>query len=554
MNRITTVIFLGTVLNLYAQLPHGFSWSSNGKKAVCKGFETEVRSSGTNLCFETNVLIIRDANQRFQQLTSVPTGLIPHDFIPNLYTYQSQAKSLEELVHEKELWESTFQVEVFYNQVFTLNAATNDPNYNRQWAIENTGGPLHYNGTSGADMEVVPAWNLSKGQGVKVAVLDSGVDTLHTDLMPNLLPGYDAYQDSVSNTHGYPTPNYSSDGHGTACAGIVAAVQDNSIGTSGIAPEAQIIPVRIFYYLQYAGNIGVQPFTSTLGLLNGAAYAWRIADCDIMSTSAGLSELFIQALQINTQLIDDEIDSAYQLGRNGLGVAMFFSAGNDDINDVLWPAKLPTTMAVGASDMCDQRKKPGDCSGENWGSTFGDFLDFMAPGVKIATSDMTGANGYANNGITLTFNGTSAACPNAAGVGALVLSANPNLTAEQVRHILSWTAEKVTYNYDSIAALGTWDLQAGYGRINAHLAVALAINTTNVAQNIEEHPIAIMANPSGSIELKNQSSEPQFVELMSTWGQRYCIWVEPHAVYQQPTAPGVYFMRCGGQKSKIVVI
>lgn len=136
----------------------------------------------------------------------------------------------------------------------------------------------------------------------------------------------------------------------------------------------------------------------------------------------------------------------------------------------------------------------------------------------------------------------------------LVLSANPNLTAEQVRHILSWTAEKVTYNYDSIAALGTWDLQAGYGRINAHLAVALAINTNNVAQNIEEHPIAIMANPSGCIELKNQSSEPQFVEIMSTWGQCYCLWVEPHAVYQQPTAPGVYFMRCGGQKSKIVVI
>jgi len=551
MNRICLWIFWGLFIPVSAQLPHGFSLQPGGKIVSNGVFETEIRSSGQHLCFETDLLILRDLKGT---LESSLAGIIPHALIPNLYIYRSKATTFEELVAEKEYLESTFEIAVFYNQVFTLNPSTNDPNFNRQWAIQNLGGPLHYNGTVGADMEVIPAWSASKGLGVKVAVLDSGVDTLHPDLMSNLLPGFDGYADSITDTQGYPTPNFGSDGHGTACAGIIAAVQDNSIGTSGIAPEAKIIPVRIFYYMQFAGNIGVQPFTSTLGLLNGAAYAWRIADCDIMSTSAGLNPVFIQALQINTQLINDEIDSAYQQGRNGLGVVMFFSAGNDDINDVLWPANLDNTIAVGASDMCDQRKKPGDCSGENWGSTFGDHLDFMAPGVKIATTDMVGTNGYSNNGLTLTFNGTSAACPNAAGVGALLLSANPNLTQEQIRQILSWTAEKVTYDYDSMATLGSWDFEAGYGRINAHLAVLLALNTSNYPMLDAVNSPIVAPNPAPWIEFKNVGLETLDVEVVNSLGQSFTVVLGANEGFIKSTSPGFYTLRFQGGVRKIIVL
>ena len=335
MNSYITIFLSLFCLPLLGQLPHGFQWGEKEKTVRHGQFESVVRSDKNHLCFETDILIIRDVSKQLTPALIEQYKLIPHPWIPNLFTLQTKVDNRFQLDEYKNELANVLQVEVFYNQVFTLDACTNDPNFNRQWAIENLGGPLHYNGTPGADMNVSGAWSLALGNGVKVALLDSGVDTLHPDLAPNLLPGLDAYADSISDTHGYPTPNFSSDGHGTACAGIIAAVQDNAIGTSGIAPLAKVIPIRIFYYLQYAGNIGVQPFTSTLGLLNGASYAWRIADCDIMSTSAGLSELFIQALQIDTQIINDEIDSAFYQGRNGRGVAMFFSAGNDDINDVL---------------------------------------------------------------------------------------------------------------------------------------------------------------------------------------------------------------------------
>ena len=553
MNKFCFVLFCVLSFDLAAQLPHGFSLRENKDRAFQGTYETDVRKLGKHLCFETNILLIKDEKGVFRKETPLPEGLLSHPIVPNLYIYASKSSTFDDLKKEKEAFESSLGVAVFYNQVFTLETNTNDPNYNRQWAIENLGGPLHYNGTVGADMQVSPTWNLAKGQGVKVAILDSGVDTLHPDLLPNLLPGFDAYADSLSNTHGYPTPNFSSDGHGTACAGIVSAAQDNSIGTSGIAPEARVIPIRIFYYLQYAGNIGVQPFTSTLGLLNGAAYAWRIANCDLMSTSAGLSDVFIQALQINTQLINEEIDSAYLQGRNGLGVAMFFSAGNDDVNDVLWPANLPTTIAVGASDMCDQRKNPNDCSGENWGSTYGDHLDFLAPGVKIATTDMLGSYGYSTNALTLSFNGTSAACPNAAGVAALLLEANPNLTKEQIRQILSWTAEKVTYSYDSLAPLGTWDFEAGYGRINAYAAVQWALNTLQSTLIEKVQYLSFGANPNHSISFKNISNTTLTAEIVDLSGRGTCIILAPNQEYQGDFASGIYWVSCKDQRVKCMV-
>lgn len=541
MNKLLLWVLFVLSHNAFSQLPYGFhpsskGWISNGT------YETEIRSKENHICFETDILIIRDSHGVFKNLTTLPERISPHPFIPNLYLLRSMAKNLPQLLIEKQSILNQWNVEVFFNQVFTLTSTTNDPNYNRQWSIENVGGSMQYNGTPGADMEVTPAWTYTKGAGVKVAVLDCGVDTLHPDLLGNLLPGFDGYADSITNTHGYPTPNFSSDGHGTACAGIVAALQDNNIGTTGIAPEAKVIPVRIFYYMQYAGNIGIQPFTSTLGLLNGAAYAWRIADCDIMSTSAGLSPLFIQALQINTQLVNDEIDSAFNQGRNGLGVSMFFSAGNDDINDVLWPANLETTMAVGASDMCDQRKSPSDCSGENWGSTFGYGLDFVAPGVKIATADMIGSEGFSGNAVTLTFNGTSAACPNAAGVAALMLGVNPLLTNEQIHEIMSWTAEKVSYTYDSLAPFGTWDLQTGYGRLNAHEAVLTALNT-NETSSLETKPMLMFSeNPSREIWIKNISSEIQKVRIMDALGKSYEVEIYPNEIFSNSVSSGLYWI------------
>jgi len=472
-------------------------------------FVAEVRTLGNQFAFETNKLLIK-LNQEDEELVS-HYNLQAHDIIPNMFIYTSDVQSSSELAEEKETLLIHSSVErVSYNQVFTIDATVNDPLYPRQWAIENTGSALQYNGTPEADMSVDSAWLISTGDpSIKIAVLDSGVDTLHEDLSGVLLPGFDGFADSMSDTHGYPTPTYSNDGHGTACAGIIGAQGDNGIGIAGISYGSKIVPVRIFYYQDYGAGIGVQATTNTNALVSGAAYAWRIADADIMSVSAGLSQLFITALQIDTAVVNAEIGEAHTDARNGKGIAMFFSSGNDDIADVLWPASLPTTIAVGATSMCDERKNPGDCSSENWGGSYGEGLDVSAPGVKISSTDMMGGNGYSSGNYTYTFNGTSAACPNAAGVGALLLAVNVNLHAEDVRDILNTTADRVAgYTYDSTSVYGTWNTEMGHGRINARAAAEMA--QTYIPSGVDElvaFNVQLYPNPTnGLLNFVSQNS------------------------------------------------
>ncbi len=362
------------------------------------------------------------------------------------------------------------------NQCFTLSVTSNDPMYANQWYLENTGTPQQNNGIPGADIEVLPAWNLAKGDSIIVAVMDSGIDTLHPEFQGRLLPGIDAFATDSINTHGYPFTNYDENAHGTACAGIIGAEQDNSIGITGIAPHCKLVPVRFFFYVNF--NNQIVPFTNMNALLTGAAYSWNTIDADIISCSAGLTQEYIDLLTIDTTICNQELRQATTQGRGGKGTVLLFSAGNDNIPTVLWPANLKESIAVGASDMCDTRKRPNDCSGESWwGSSYGQTLDFVAPGVKISTCDITGSIGYSSNDFTTSFNGTSAACPVAAGVASLLLDYNPELTSAELKHILNFTAEKVTpYVYDSTTIDGTWNEEVGHGRINAYLALQQAFN------------------------------------------------------------------------------
>ena len=108
---------------------------------------------------------------------------------------------------------------------------------------------IQFNGLTGADIDINNAWTISKGDSIVVAVMDSGIDTLHPEFSGRLLAGFDAFATDSINTHGYPFLDYEQNAHGTACAGIIAAEQDNNIGISGIAPHAKLVPVRIFFYI-----------------------------------------------------------------------------------------------------------------------------------------------------------------------------------------------------------------------------------------------------------------------------------------------------------------
>ncbi|MEX0813333.1 MAG: S8/S53 family peptidase [Chitinophagales bacterium] len=498
-------------------------------------FVSELRNFKNHIAFSKNEIILRiqSGNEKEMQGFFEALGisdLEKHAFIPNQYKMKNAADNeaaLDKLLAEikKQSWVKVAQI----NTAHTLSVTSvDDPLFDSQWSIQNTGDSIQGNGTVGADMSVDSAWTISTGSSdIKIVILDSGVDTLHEDLIDNMLPGYDAFADSTQDTKGYPTPNFRSDGHGTACAGIAAASGNNSTGVAGIAYSSKIVPVRIFYYQDFGSN-GIQPFTNSEALINGSAYAWREANGDIMSTSAGLPDVFIFALGINTAVMNAEIAEAYQQGRGGKGIPMFFSSGNDDAH-VLWPAKLENiTIAVGANSMCDERKNPNDCSSESWGSNYGTNLDFVAPGVLISSTDMSGNNGYTNNNYTNTFNGTSASCPNAAGVGALILSVNPNLGAQDVKAILSLSADKVApYHYDSTLQYGAWNNEMGYGRINAFEALKLAQDytpTVGIKDNTaidKSNPLKIYPNPSsGVVFVENSNEEVLNVQVYNLEGKQ----------------------------------
>jgi subtilisin family serine protease len=358
--------------------------------------------------------------------------------------------------------------------------STNDPFLNYQWSLNNTGSSLQYSGTSGADMNVYNAWTISTGSStIKVAVVDEGVDLNHPDLQANILPGYDA---TGQGSNGGPSGN---DSHGTACAGIIAAAGNNNTGITGVAYNCKIIPIRIAYT-----NTSGSWVTSNTWIGNALNWAYQTGNADILSNSWGGGS--------SSATINNAITGAVTNGRGGLGAPVLFAAGNDNGANS-YPATEVNTISVIAMSMCYQRKNPSSCDGETWwGSNFGAGADIAAPGVKIYTTDISGSSGYSTGNYTPTFNGTSSATPNAAGVMALILSANPNLTAAQARAAIESTCRKVGgYAYNSNVSgqpNGTWSNDLGYGLVNAYDAM-LAV--TPQVQN--DAGISTILSPIGSV-------------------------------------------------------
>ena len=440
-----------------------------------------------------------------------------HHYLEGVYVSEAtkNATNIREM-QEKLMATGDFEF-VSVNTLHSLEVTVDDPYFEYQWALDNQGTPIQYSGTVGADMEISEAWDITTGApDIKVAVLDSGTDTNHVDLKPNLLPGFDAIG---GESEGYPNTDYPNDGHGTCCAGIIGAIGNNSEGVAGIAYECKIIPVKIFYYVAFGGD--VIPFTSSEAGTDGIIWAVNEAKADVLSNSWGVRESEMDLLGIDTAMSNLVIEENIANGREGRGVPMLFSSGNEYDPWSIWPASHPKTISVGASSMCDELKSPGDCSPESWGSNHGANLDVTAPGVKVLTTDGSGSlgyNGFMDNNYAF-FNGTSAACPNAAGVMALILSVNPELSANDARAILSITAEQVGgYDYDMSGVYGNKSFEMGYGRVNGFEAV----NYTNSFANIASADIQEIANiyyQHGAAFLSSKTGEPIRVEIFDMRGR-----------------------------------
>ncbi len=339
-----------------------------------------------------------------------------------------------------------------------LNCAT-DPLFNNQWGLNNTG---QNGGTSGIDMNVCNAWNITEGSNsIKVAVVDDGIQMTHPDLQANVFgTGYDT-------ENGTPSSVLRGN-HGTSVAGIIAAAKNNGYGIAGVAPSCKLI------------SVSTSPYSNTNARkkkAEGINWAWQNG-ADVINCSWGWDP------NLSFQVIDDAISNALTQGRGGKGCIVVFAVGNDGNSNVNYPANSNTKiLAIGAATYCGERKSSSSCDNNNgWGSNYGNSLDIMAPGIQITTIDRTGINGYDSGDYTSTFGGTSAAAPFVAGVAALMLSANPNLTVEQVNEIIEFTAQKVReedlYSYTTTSGKpnGSWNEQMGYGLIDAGAAVCMAKN------------------------------------------------------------------------------
>lgn len=418
---------------------------------------------------------LQDAANRFSMRI-----LGPNPYISGLYHLQADKQASSDPVHISiALSADPAFAYAEPDYLFHPDVHSNDPLFFRQWSLQNTGSVAHGSGTPGADMQVVDAWNLTTGDStIKVAIIDSGIDTLHEDLLGNLLPGYDA---SGGSSNGYPNTAYPNDGHGTSCAGIVAAKADNSLGIAGVCPECSVFPVKVFYYLFNPFGDPI-PYSSGTNMTNGISWAWQVGDADVMSNSWGLLDNLLPILPGGTASTEDAIRLAVDSARGGKGGILLFSSGNDG-GQPIWPGRMAGVISVNATTPCDERKHPGSCDLQNWEGNWGDSLDIGAPGVQITATDMRGSAGWDPSDYTFDFGGTSAACPNAAGVMALVLSANPNLTGRQARFVLESTCEKVGgYTYTASRPNGTWSPELGYGRVNAFNAVQAAQNFTHATE------------------------------------------------------------------------
>ena len=317
----------------------------------------------------------------------------------------------------------------------------NDELYPNQWDHDNQRQAIQY-GTgdlvgiedcdidTGEDDEGYQAWDITTGNSeIVIAIVDTGVDLDHPDLVDNIVPGYNFINEDLP-----PDDVYD---HGTPCAGIAAATMNNEIGIAGVCAECSIMSVKVLSDDGY-GEWDIIADGVVWASDNGA---------DVISLSLGGSGYY--------EYFDNAIN--YTVANGSVPIA---ASGNINTEMDFYPASYEQCIAVGAMSPCCERKQGiNSCDAEpGWGSTYGDQIDFLAPGVRIFSTAKRG-------GYWTEFNGTSSACPHVAGIAGLMLSLNPNLAPSTIRNINRESS-------DDIFEEG-YDIETGYGRVNAYQALML---------------------------------------------------------------------------------
>lgn len=343
----------------------------------------------------------------------------------------------------------------FIEQISSRHRPT-DPDYSKQWQWKNDGSN---GGVVNADVHAEEVWDITRGAGIRIAIIDNGFEVNHPDLKEAVVAGAGYFKQQGSTALFVESlSQYPNSEHGTFCAGITLARADNERGGCGIANQSDFLPIAAL-----PDQVGSQAT-----LARAIAYAAdpskeniNAAGADIIACSLGPNG----ADWLLTSVLELAFEFAVKEGRNGLGTPIFWAVSNGNFPVAQDEICAHTnTIAVGRSTRQDKED----------GSAFGPELDFLAPGVNVYSTDTGG--GYTSS------TGTSFAAPCAAGIGALVLSVNSNLSWQQVREVILSTCDKIGgVNYDSNGHHQNY----GYGRVNAFKAVSHA-QSSNVSNAVDE--------------------------------------------------------------------
>jgi len=333
----------------------------------------------------------------------------------------------------------------------TVPTPQTEPYFKFAWHLDATSGSLASLGYAidpNADIHIGEAWNITKGAGVIVAIIDDGFEPNHEDIAANVIDTYNADDDNKDVNY------YGFDGtHGNTCSGFIAAPANNK-GTVGAAPESKLVLIKQASY-------------DDAKLIRAFEYA-KNSGAKVVSCSWGTGQV--------SQAIEQEMKSLYDAG-----ITIVFASGNNgadlDANGSHDESEVPWVIGVGAS---------GENNDVTTYSDYGKNIDLIAPGgdtqlsIGVLGLDDMGFKGSGNQHNIVDNNyafvdGTSFACPTVAGTVALMYSVNPSLTAAQVRDILINTADKIgNVDYDA----NGFDVtkRRAYGKLNATRAITAASN------------------------------------------------------------------------------
>ena len=303
----------------------------------------------------------------------------------------------------------------------------NDPKYAEGWHLPTIDAPL--------------AWEMATAHGITIAILDTGVNNAHPDLADQIVAGWN----SVSRNADTADIN----GHGTKVAGTAAASTDNGIGVAAVGLGANIMPIRI--------TNRSDGYAYWSDIANGLTWA---ADngADVANISYSVTS-------------SSSVSSAAQYMRKKMGLVVA-AAGNDG-SDPGW-GDNPAIITVSATNASD-----GKASWSNYGS----YVDVAAPGAGIRTTTKSGGYGSVS--------GTSFASPATAGVVALIMGANPDLSPDEIESILEASA-------DDLVAGSDWHAYYGHGRVNSAVAVEMALGTEVTPMDYEAPQVTIFSPSTGS--------------------------------------------------------